>query len=107
MRVREYAPQGDAWERAVAHWRSVASDPDAAERAARLIGRVREFSEMVTAAGTVPGRIDGRVAYHRSCHMLRELGIDDQPISLLRDLEGCETVEWADESRSSVAVRMK
>jgi len=29
LRGREYAPSGDAWDRAVAHWRSVASDADA------------------------------------------------------------------------------
>jgi 3-isopropylmalate/(R)-2-methylmalate dehydratase large subunit len=30
LRGREFAPRGDAWERAVAWWRSVASDPGAA-----------------------------------------------------------------------------
>jgi 3-isopropylmalate/(R)-2-methylmalate dehydratase large subunit len=29
LRGREYSPQGDVWDRAVAHWRSVASDADA------------------------------------------------------------------------------
>ncbi len=29
LRGREYAPTGEAWERAVAHWRSAASDADA------------------------------------------------------------------------------
>jgi 3-isopropylmalate/(R)-2-methylmalate dehydratase large subunit len=29
LRGRPYAPRGDDWERAVAHWRTLASDPDA------------------------------------------------------------------------------
>lgn len=29
LRNRRYAPQGEAWDAAVAHWRSMASDPDA------------------------------------------------------------------------------
>ncbi len=30
LRGREHSPEGAAWDRAVAHWRNVASDPDAA-----------------------------------------------------------------------------
>ncbi|HEY0917772.1 3-isopropylmalate dehydratase large subunit [Devosia sp.] len=30
LRGRPYAPEGEAWERAVAHWRSLSTDPDAA-----------------------------------------------------------------------------
>ena len=29
IKGREYAPKGEAWEKAVAHWRTLASDPDA------------------------------------------------------------------------------
>ncbi|MFN7914917.1 MAG: 3-isopropylmalate dehydratase large subunit [Vicinamibacterales bacterium] len=29
LKGRKYAPQGEAWDRAVAHWKSLASDPDA------------------------------------------------------------------------------
>ena len=45
----------------------------------------------------LPGRLDKRVAYHRSCHMTRELGIATQPAALLDGLEGCRRVAWADD----------
>ena len=77
-------------------------DQETARRAAELAGRIREFSEIVAgsevagrAAAQTPGRFAARVAYHRSCHMSRELGIVAQPESLLDGLEGCERVEWS------------
>jgi len=35
-----------------------------------------------------------RVAYHHSCHMLRELRIEEQPQQLLAAVEGVEDVPW-------------
>ena len=35
-----------------------------------------------------------RVAYHHGCHALRELGVADEPVSLLRGV-GAEVVEWS------------
>ena len=49
-------------------------DHDARERAGRVGARVREFSELI-ADREVGETIGGKVAYHHSCHMLRELGI--------------------------------
>ena len=39
------------------------------------------------------GLHDRRVAYHHSCHALRELGVRDAPLTLLRGC-GAEVVEW-------------
>ncbi len=39
---------------------------------------------------------NGRATYHDSCSGLRELGIKDQPRSLLRSVKGLELVEMAD-----------
>lgn len=36
---------------------------------------------------------DGRVAYHDSCHIMRELRITDEPRKLLRSVKGLELVE--------------
>lgn len=72
----------------------VVGDPDAQRRAERLAERVREFSELV-AGRDVAGRYPHRVAYHHSCHMLRELGIREGPTGLLEGLEGCELVDWS------------
>lgn len=38
------------------------------------------------------------MAYHHSCHMLRELGIEDAPTSLL-EAAGAERVAWPDDTR--------
>lgn len=69
------------------------------ERAEGLRERVREFSELV--AGRVDATGDAmpaRAAYHHSCHMLRELGIRDEPIALLEGA-GCEVVSWSADER--------
>jgi len=75
----------------------IAGDTDRSTAAGILAARVREFSELVTDSGPLVGRYEMRVAYHRSCHMLRELGIDQGPIDILRSLDGCEIMEWRDD----------
>lgn len=75
----------------------LAGDEAAAGEAERLSERLFEFSELVAQSPAVPGRFEKRVAYHRSCHMTRELGIVDQPTDLLQGLAGCRLVEWADD----------
>jgi L-lactate dehydrogenase complex protein LldE len=75
----------------------LAGDADAAARAERLAERVVEFSELAARGPALPGRLEARVAYHRSCHMTRELGIAEQPERLLEGLEGCRRVAWADD----------
>ncbi|HZU73079.1 MAG TPA: (Fe-S)-binding protein [Acidimicrobiales bacterium] len=85
----------------------LAGEPGAAERAEALGQRVRELSELLAglpaglpAAGAAPGQADrgpgqaasaGPVVYHRSCHMLRELGIAEAPEQVL-DGAGVERV---------------
>ncbi len=44
-----------------------------------------------------------RVAYHHSCHMLRELHGHDQPLQLLDDVEGCTRVEWTASTSGAAA----
>lgn len=75
----------------------LAGDEEAAAQAEQLSERVFEFSELVAESPPIPGRFEYRVAYHRSCHLSRELGIVDQPTALLQGLEGCRCVEWADD----------
>jgi L-lactate dehydrogenase complex protein LldE len=40
-----------------------------------------------------------RVAWHHSCHMLRELHLHDEPLEVLGAVEGCEVVRWDDGER--------
>jgi L-lactate dehydrogenase complex protein LldE len=78
----------------------VVGDHDAAERARALGARTKEFSEFVAErAEQLPLHArPQKVAYHHSCHMLRELGIEAQPEALV-DATGGERVEWRSDQR--------
>jgi L-lactate dehydrogenase complex protein LldE len=66
---------------------------------ARVRPRLYELSEFLAEhggelAGSVPAC---RVAYHDSCHMLRELGLSDEPRAALRRIDGVELADWDSE----------
>jgi len=66
-------------------------------RARRLAARTFELSHFLVQVLEVPSLgsgLDGvRLAYHHGCHALRELGVHDEPLSLLRGC-GAEVVAW-------------
>ena len=71
-------------------------DPDLSRQAKALSGRVYELSEFlvrVLGVTDVGAEFHGTVTYHPSCHQLRELGVRQEPIVLLRNLKGAELVE--------------
>lgn len=73
-----------------------ADDPEWRGRAEALAGRVFEFSEyLVDQLGVVDlgARFPGKITYHSSCHLLRDLGIDRQPRLLLSAVREAELVE--------------
>jgi L-lactate dehydrogenase complex protein LldE len=62
---------------------------------AAVAPRLYELSEFLAAhGGALAGRLDARVAYHDSCHMLRELGLAREPRAALERLEGVELTDW-------------
>jgi L-lactate dehydrogenase complex protein LldE len=70
----------------------------AAERArAELVGaacfELTEFLVDVLGVTAVDARVPARVAYHASCHLSRELGVDRQPRQLLASVQATEHVE--------------
>lgn len=70
--------------------------PDWLARANNIAGRVFEFSEyLVDRLGITFTNTSytGRISYHASCHLLRELGIDRQPRGLLESINPSEFVE--------------
>src|SRR5439155_12058497 len=73
-------------------------DEDAQARAVAVGARVREFSDLVSTRSAAPATAPLRVAYHHSCHMLRELGIHDAPIEALR-ATGHDVVAWPADER--------
>ncbi len=76
----------------------VVGDHAAVARARRVGERTRELSEFLAEhAADLPDLRLGRpvrVALHQSCHMLRELRIEDAPGALVAAVEGCEALDW-------------
>ena len=79
-----------------------ADDPSALERAEALRGRVYEFTEFLTEVLGVDAAPGGaktakrRVAYHPSCHLMREMRVTDGPQTLLSNAAGVDLVELPD-----------
>ena len=70
-----------------------ADDPIWLPRVHSLAERVHEFSEfLVDKLGVVDlgSSFTGRLTYHPSCHLLRQLGIDFQPMALLAAVAGAQ-----------------
>jgi L-lactate dehydrogenase complex protein LldE len=68
------------------------------EEAIALGKRVFEFSEFLVDYAQVTdvgASFPHRVTYHDSCHLLRELGIREQPRKLLRAVRGLKLIEMA------------
>jgi L-lactate dehydrogenase complex protein LldE len=71
-------------------------DPLWLTRARALAQRTYEFSEFlvdVLKVTDLGARFPNQVTYHRSCHLLRDLGVDRQPLALLRAVTDIQLVE--------------
>jgi len=74
-------------------------DAERLQKHARLRDRFFEFSEFlveILKVEDVGARFPHRVTYHDSCHLLRELGIEEQPRKLLRHVRDIDVVEMQD-----------
>ena len=68
-------------------------------RAVELAGRTYEFSEfLVNQLGVIDvgAEFPHRVTYHASCHLLRGLGVRQEPLQLLRAVRGLELAPLED-----------
>jgi L-lactate dehydrogenase complex protein LldE len=73
-----------------------ADDPVLGEQAESLAARTYELSEFLVRVMRVENLgavFHGQVAYHASCHLLRELGVADEPRRLLAQVAGMELVD--------------
>ena len=69
------------------------------DRAVRVGQRTFELSQYlvdVLGIDDVGARYDGRVTYHESCHLLRGLGVSEQPRRLIRNIRHAELIEMKD-----------
>jgi L-lactate dehydrogenase complex protein LldE len=68
-------------------------EPELLERAAAIASRTYEFTEFlvkVLGVDELPGggRLTATATYHQCCHLLRELGVDEEPKALLERVDG-------------------
>ena len=71
-------------------------DPEMKARAERVGERVFEFSQFlvdVLGAEATGASYSGKITYHDSCHLLRELQVSKEPRSLIKSVRGAELVE--------------
>src|SRR5581483_3765997 len=76
-----------------------ADDPQRLTKVERLVNKWYEFSEFlvkVLKVEDVGARFPHKVTYHDSCHLLRELGIEDPPRKLIRSVQAIDFVELQD-----------
>ena len=67
------------------------------ERAARFSAKVRDVSELLAAAGPIPGRrLSMRVAYDAPCHLLHGQRVTSPPLAVLAAIPGLEIVPLVD-----------
>ena len=70
-----------------------ADDPDWLQRVKALSDRTYEFTEYlvdVLSIESLGAEYPEKITYHASCHLLRDLGVDEQPDRLLRSVKGAE-----------------
>ena len=79
----------------------VVGDEEGARRAERVAAVTVELSELLATLELPPLRstTGQRVAWHHSCHLLRELRVRSQPAEVLASIEGTTMVDWADDER--------
>jgi len=90
-------PSGSCAAMVKKHYPSLFHDDPAMQERCRQVGnRVYEFTEFlvkVLKMEKAECAYSGSVTYHHSCHLLRTLGVKDEPLQLLKSIEGINYVE--------------
>jgi len=91
------APSGSCIDMVKAHVPSLfAAGSPQRQQAERVAARAHEFSDFlvnVAKVTDVGGRFPHRLTYHDSCHLLRGLGIREEPRALLAQVRDAQIVE--------------
>ena len=101
FRDKEYviAPSGSCVSFVKGYYKELAIKEELKPALNELTGKIYEFTEFlvdVMGIASLGGEFNGRVTYHDSCHLLRELGIKEQPRTLIKSIKGIEFVEMKD-----------
>jgi L-lactate dehydrogenase complex protein LldE len=92
------APSGSCTTMVTHFYDALFESQDAVEyryRVANLASATFELTEFlvdVLGVTDTQSRFQGKLTYHACCHLLRELGVDDQPRALLEQIEGADLV---------------
>ncbi|GGK28044.1 lactate utilization protein A [Caldalkalibacillus thermarum] len=73
-----------------------AADDEWRDKAQQFADKVYEFSQFmvnILKVSSVDACYEGRATYHHSCHMMRGLGIYQEPLQLLQTIKGLEVAE--------------
>lgn len=91
-----------AWAIKAEYPQFLADDPEYSAKIAQLAPRIHEFTEFIVdvlGVTNVGAKLPGKATYHASCHLTRMLGVKDQPLELLKNVEGLEYVEMPEMGR--------
>lgn len=79
------------------------SEEQGLRQRAELLGaatfELTEFLVDVLGVTDTGARVNGKITYHACCHLLRELGIDEQPRTLLSNVEEAEIVKMPEDTQ--------
>jgi L-lactate dehydrogenase complex protein LldE len=96
-------PSGSCVDMVKNHYPDLFEDDAAwAERATQVGRRTFELSQFlvdILEIEDMGAAYNGKITYHDSCHLLRGLGVREQPRHLIRQLKGAEFVEMKDPDR--------
>lgn len=96
-------PSGSCADMMIHHYPELfAAEPEWQTRAQRVAANTYEFTQFlvdVLGVTNLGACFNGKLTYHSSCHLLRGLGVNNQPKTLLQNVQGAELVplERADE----------
>ncbi|MCD1125048.1 (Fe-S)-binding protein [Jinshanibacter sp. LJY008] len=71
----------------------LADEPEWAARAQAVADRMQDLTSFIVhqlGVVNVGARLPGKAVYHPSCSLFRKLGVKDEPIALLNNVEGLE-----------------
>jgi len=68
-------------------------DQQLSARAEAVGNRVYELTEFIAkffGTESISGQMTGSATYHKCCHVLREIGVDEEPVEMLANIDGLE-----------------
>jgi len=85
------------------HYPELFRDDEKLLKSAKAVGgktfELTEYLVDVLGVEDLGSKYDGRITYHDSCHLMRGIGVKEQPRKLIRNIRGAEFVEMNDSDR--------